>query len=54
MLEVLIDYKTLKYFMTNSLLNQYQARWSKFILSFKFKIIYKLGKVNVKLDVTSC
>ena len=42
--EVITDHKNLKYFMFNKLFNRRQARWSKFLSRFNFKIIYRFGK----------
>ena len=49
--EVITDHKNLKYFMFSKLLNRRQARWSKFLSRFNFKIIYCFEKQNQTVDV---
>jgi hypothetical protein len=43
---VLCDYNNLKYFITTKSLSTRQARYTKELAKFDFKIKYKLGKVN--------
>jgi hypothetical protein len=38
---VLIDHKSLEYFMTTKKLNRRQAKWTKFLTEFDFKIAYQ-------------
>jgi hypothetical protein len=47
---VLIDHKSLKYFMTIKKLNRRQARWAEFLAEFDFKIAYQSEKKNDKAD----
>jgi hypothetical protein len=47
---VLIDHKSLKYFMTTKKLNKRQARWVEFLAEFDFKIAYQSKKKNDKAD----
>jgi hypothetical protein len=45
---VLIDHKSLKYFMITKKLNRRQIRWAKFLAEFDFKIAYQSEKKNDK------
>ncbi len=47
---VLIDHKSLKYFMTMKKLNKRQTRWTEFLAEFDFKIAYQSEKKNDKAD----
>jgi hypothetical protein len=47
---VLIDHKSLKYFMIIKKLNKRQARWAKFLAEFDFKIAYQSEKKNDKAN----
>ena len=49
-IRVLSDYKNLEYFISTKLLSRRQARWSKFLSRFNFKIVYRLGKASAKPD----
>ena len=49
-ISVLTDHKNLEYFTTTKLLNRRQARWVQFLSQFNFKIVYRLGKSEAKLD----
>ena len=49
-IKVLNDYRNLKHFMTIKQLNQHQARWTKFLLKFNFRIIYRSDTQDIKLD----
>ena len=49
-IEVLCDHKNLEYFMTTKILNRRQARWSKFLSRFNFKINFRTGKAWGKPD----
>jgi hypothetical protein len=50
LINVLIDHKSLKYFMITKKLNRRQARWAKFLAEFDFKIAYQSRKKNDKAD----
>jgi hypothetical protein len=43
-INVLIDHKSLKYFMITKKLNKRQTRWAKFLIEFDFKIVYQSKK----------
>ena len=45
-IQVIIDHKNLKYFMSFKLFNRKQARWFKYFFRFNFKIIYRSNKLN--------
>ncbi len=47
---MLIDHKSLKYFMITKKLNKRQARWAEFLIEFDFKISYQSKKKNDKAD----
>ncbi len=47
---VLIDHKSLKYFMITKKLNRRQTRWTEFLAEFDFKIAYQLEKKNDKAN----
>jgi hypothetical protein len=49
-IHVLIDHKSLKYFMITKKLNKRQTRWIEFLLEFDFKIAYQSDKKNDKAD----
>ena len=49
-IQVYTDYKSLEYFITNKLLNRRQARQAEFLSRFNFKIIYRLGPQNTRVD----
>jgi hypothetical protein len=49
-INVLIDYKSLKYFMITKKLNKRQTRWAKFLVEFDFKIVYQSEKKNDKAN----
>jgi hypothetical protein len=49
-INVLIDHKSLKYFMTIKKLNRRQAKWIEFLVEFDFKIAYQSEKKNDKAD----
>ena len=48
--QVLTDYKGLKYFMTTKKLTPRQARWMEFLSEFNFVISYQSGKKNNKAN----
>lgn len=47
---VYTDHNNLQTFMTRSLLNRRQARWSTFLSEYDFRIIYRPGPKNDKAD----
>lgn len=47
------DHKNLEYFMTTRTLNRRQARWSMFLSSFDFVILFRPGKMQGKPDALS-
>ncbi len=49
-INVLIDHKSLKYFMITKKLNKRQTRWIEFLVEFDFKIAYQSDKKNDKVD----
>ena len=49
-INVISDHKNLEYFMSSKRLSRCQARWSKFLSQFNFKISYKPGP-QCKADV---
>ena len=52
-IQVIIDHKNLKYFMSFKLLNRKQARWSEYLSRFNFKITYRSSKLNNAADSLS-
>jgi hypothetical protein len=50
LINVLIDHKSLKYFMITKKLNKRQARWVEFLAEFDFKIVYQSKKKNDKAN----
>ena len=48
--KVLIDYKSLEYFMSMKKLTPRQIRWAEFLSEFNFVINYQSGKKNDKAD----
>ena len=52
-IEVISNYKNLKYFIFSKLLNRRQARWFEFLSRFNFRIIYCLDKLNSVVDAFS-
>ena len=49
-MKILTNYKNLKHFMTSKQLNRKQARWTKFLSKFNFRIIYRFEMQSIKLD----
>ena len=49
-IQVIIDHKNLKYFMSSKLFNRRQARWSEYLFRFNFKITYRSDKLNNAAD----
>jgi Ca2+/Na+ antiporter len=50
LIKMLIDHKSLKYFMLIKQLNRRQSRWIQFLIDFYFVIIYLFEKSNEKVD----
>ena len=48
--KVIIDHKSLEYFMTTKKLTKHQACWAEFLSEFNFIISYTPGKENQKVD----
>ena len=53
-IEIFIDHKNLKYFMTSKELIRRQARWAEKLSEYNFKIMYQSGIKNAKIDVFIC
>ncbi|KAI7909302.1 hypothetical protein M9X92_011710 [Pyricularia oryzae] len=53
--EVLVytDHKNLTHFTISKMLNKRQIKWSKFLLKFHFRIIYRKGTENGRADALS-
>jgi hypothetical protein len=51
--EIVTDHNNLEYFTTTKALSQCQVRWSKFLSSFNFRIVYKPGMKAVRSDALS-
>jgi len=49
-LQLITDHKNHEDFMMKKLLNRRQARWSEFLTTFEYKIVYQPGKLNGKAD----
>ena len=50
-IDIIIDYKNLKYFSTTKVLIQRQAQWSKYLFQFNLVIRFCPGRFDTKLDV---
>ncbi len=50
LIQMFIDYQSLKIFMKNKQLNQQQVNYLNILLKFNFQIIFKSGKMNIKVD----
>jgi Holliday junction resolvase-like predicted endonuclease len=48
--EVITDHKALEWFTTTKKLSRRQARWSEYLTRFDFKIVYRSGRLNQKVD----
>jgi hypothetical protein len=53
MVQVSTDHKNLEYFMTTKVLNRRQACWAQELAGVDFKIFYRKGTSNGKLDALS-
>ena len=51
--EIVTDHKNLEYFITTKALSQRQVRWSEFLSSFNFRIVYRPGTKAVRPDALS-
>jgi hypothetical protein len=49
-IKILTDHKNLEYVMKSKLLGRRQTRWSEFVWTFKFKIVYFPGNQGQKPD----
>ncbi len=50
LIQMFIDHQTLKIFMKNKQLSQWQVNYLNILLEFNFQIIFKSGKINTKVD----
>ncbi len=50
LIQMFIDYQSLKIFMKNKQLNQQQVNYLNILLKFNFQIMFKSGKMNIKVD----
>ena len=50
LIDVIIDHKNLKYFMSIKQLNRRRTRWNEFVFKFNYHITYRWSKVDDKLD----
>ena len=49
-MKILIDHKSLKYFMITKKLNRRQVRWAEFLADFNFVISYQAEKMHAKTN----
>ncbi len=50
LIQMFIDHQTLKIFMKNKQLSQWQVNYLNILLKFNFQIIFKSDKINIKVD----
>ena len=50
-IDVITDYKNLKYFSTTKVLTRWQACWSEFLSQFNLVICFRPRKLRTKPDV---
>ena len=50
---VFSDHKNLEYFNSTKVLNRSQHRWAEFLQPFRFKVVYREGRLNEKADTLS-
>ncbi len=50
LIQMFINYQTLKIFMKNKQLNRRQVNYLNILLKFNFQIIFRSGKMNTKID----
>ena len=53
-IKVIIDHKSLEYFIITKKLTGRQACWAKFLSGFNFIISYILGRENQKANLLTC
>ncbi len=49
-IQMFTDHQTLKIFMKNKQLTQWQANYLNILLKFNFQIIFRSGKINIKVN----
>jgi hypothetical protein len=49
-IQIFINYKALKYFITIKQLTEQQVRWAEALASYYFVIMYQTGKQNAKAN----
>jgi len=52
--EMIMNHKNLKHFMSIKQLSHHQARWSEFLSRFDYHIAYHLDKIDDKLNALTC
>ncbi len=50
LIQIFINHQTLKIFMKNKQLSQWQVNYLNILLKFNFQIIFKSGKMNIKIN----
>ncbi len=50
LIQMFIDHQTLKIFMKNKQLSQWQVNYLNILLKFNFQIIFRSGRINTKVD----
>ncbi len=50
LIQMFIDHQTLKIFMKNKQLSQWQVNYLNILSKFNFQIIFKSGKINIKVN----
>ncbi len=50
LIQMFIDHQTLKIFMKNKQLSQWQVNYLNILLKFNFQIIFRSGKINTKVN----
>ena len=50
---VFSDHKNLEYFNSTKVLNCRQHRWAEFLQPFRFRVVYREGRLNEKADTLS-
>ena len=50
---VFSNHKNLEYFNSTKVLNHRQHRWAEFLQPFRFKVVYREGRLNEKADTLS-
>ncbi len=49
-IQMFINHQTLKIFMKNKQLSQWSVNYLNILLKFNFQIIFRSGKINIKVD----